>query len=87
MAEILEGLPINEDLYQALSGGDNKYKVILDLVQAVERADFKEISDKCKMLNISVTEIFRLYAESSSWSNKIIGSYESKNQRNILLLP
>ena len=87
MAEILEGLPINEDLYQALSGEDNEYKVILDLVQAVERADFKEISDKCKMLNISVTEIFRLYAESSSWSNKIIGSYESKDQRNILLLP
>ena len=87
MAEILEGLPINEDLYQALSGEDNEYKVILDLVQAVERADFKEISDKCKMLNISVTEIFRLYAESSNWSNKIIGSYESKDQRNILLLP
>jgi len=38
-------------------------------------------------LNISVTEIFRLYAESSNWSNKIIGSYESKDQRNILLLP
>jgi c-di-GMP-related signal transduction protein len=87
MAEILEGLPINEDLYQALSGEDNEYKLILDLVQAVERADFKVISDKCKVLNISVREVFRLYAESSNWSKKIVGTCESKDQRNGLLLP
>ena len=79
MEEVLEGLPINEELYQALSGKDNEYKKILDLVQAVEKADFKVISDKCKVLNVSVKEIFRLYAESSNWSNKIDDTCEMMN--------
>lgn len=72
MEEILDGIPIKEEIYEALMGMENKYKLVLDLVQAVEQANWKEISEKSIRLQIPERDVFRLYAESLNWSKDSI---------------
>ncbi len=72
MADILVDLPLNEDIHNALLGKENQLKDVLDLAMAVEQAEWKEISDICRKLNLHVRELFRIYAESSNWATKMI---------------
>ncbi|WP_338469523.1 HDOD domain-containing protein [Niallia sp. XMNu-256] len=77
MEEILDGIPIKDELYEALIGVENEYKLVLDLVQAVEQANWRKISEKCKRLKISERDLFRLYAVSLNWTNH----FTSENKR------
>ena len=72
MVDILEELPLNEDIQNALQGKENQLKDVLDLVEAVEQTEWKKMADKCRKLNLHVRELFRIYAESSNWATKMI---------------
>jgi len=80
MEEILEDLPLKDDIYDALMGKENIYKLVLDLVEAVEQAKWKEINHICKRLNITERDLFRIYAESLNWTSEMIR--EEKNAMN-----
>jgi c-di-GMP-related signal transduction protein len=72
MEEILGGLPLRAEIHDALMGEKNEFKDVLDLVEAVETAKWKAISDICRRLNISERELFRIYAESLNWTTEMI---------------
>jgi c-di-GMP-related signal transduction protein len=72
MEYMLEELPLKEDIRDALLGKENQFKEVLDLVEAVEQAEWKDISDKCRKLNIYVRDLFRIYAESSNWTTRML---------------
>ena len=72
MEDILSELPLKDDIHDALLGKENQLKDVLDLVEAVEQAEWKEMADKCRKLNLHVRELFRIYAESSNWATKMI---------------
>ncbi|MCQ6276600.1 HDOD domain-containing protein [Bacillus sp. V3B] len=72
MEETLEDLPLKDEIHDALMGKKNEFKEVLDLVEAVETAKWKEISDICNRLNISERELFRIYAESLYWTTEMI---------------
>lgn len=72
MEEILVDLPLKEDIHDALMGKENKYKLVLDLVEAVEQAKWKEINHFCKRLNMTERDLFRIYAESLNWTTEMI---------------
>ena len=84
MEEVLEGLPLKEEIYEALMGKENTYRNVLNLVQAVEQADWKIMSEQCKKLNITERDLFRLYAESLNWTND--SCQEEINQESVILL-
>jgi EAL and modified HD-GYP domain-containing signal transduction protein len=63
---------LNDKIHDALVGKENELKVVLDLVEAVEHAKWKEISDTCKKLNITEIELFRIYAESLNWTTQMV---------------
>ena len=77
MEDILEELPLKDEIHDALLGKENQFKEVLDLVEAVEQAEWKDISDKCRKLNIYVRDLFRIYAESSNWTTKMIEAEEN----------
>lgn len=72
MEEILEGLPLRDEIHDALIGKKNEFKDVLDLVEAVETAKWKAISDICSRLHISERDLFRIYAESLNWTTEMI---------------
>ena len=72
MEDILSELPLKDEIHDALLGKENQLKDVLDLVEAVEQAEWKEMADKCRKLNLHVRELFRIYAESSNWATKMI---------------
>ncbi len=70
--KMIDSLPLNEEMIQALMGVQNEYKDVLDLAVAVEKAQWKMIGDICKKLEIMETDLFKLYAEAINWSNRMV---------------
>lgn len=79
MEEILNGIPIKVEIYEALMGVENQYRLVLDLVQAVEQANWKEISKTSIKLKITERDVFRLYAESLNWSKNAVPSEKDQD--------
>lgn len=77
MSQIVRELPFQDEILDCFNGIQNNLKDILDLVEAVESAQWTVISIKCQTLNISEKELFRIYAESLSWSQSLV-SEENK---------
>lgn len=77
MEMILRDLPLEEEICEALTGKTNSIKDVLDLVLAVEKAEWIVISEKCKILNIDEKDLFKVYAESLNWSNDLVEVEES----------
>lgn len=77
MEMILKDLPLKEEICEALTGKANSIKDVLDLVFAVEKAEWIVISEKCKVLNIDEKDLFKVYAESLNWSNDLVAMEES----------
>lgn len=48
MSQILDELPLQDDIYEALRGKNNKLKEILDLAFAVEKAQLSRISENVR---------------------------------------
>lgn len=72
MEKIILDLPLQEDLTDALTGVQNPLKDVLDLVTAVETAQWGMISEKCRDLSIAEKDLFKIYAESLNWSNELM---------------
>ena len=71
MVTIIDELPIDEELKDALEGKDNEINRILRLVEAYERVDNNEILELCKKLRINEEILVNLYVEAINWENTI----------------
>jgi EAL and modified HD-GYP domain-containing signal transduction protein len=88
MEDILAGISKKDDIHHALIERDNMIKEVLVLVEAVEQAKWGEIHEICQKLNIRERCLFKLYAESISWTAKILQSEQDFFlEKNSLLLP
>ena len=65
-------LPLKDEIHDALQGKENQLKDVLDLVEAVEQAEWKAMADICRKLDLHVRDLFRIYAESSNWASKMM---------------
>ncbi len=72
MEDILLELPLKDEIHDALQGKENHLKDVLDLVEAVEQAEWKAMADICRKLDLHVRDLFRIYAESSNWASKMM---------------
>lgn len=72
MEKVLKDLPLNDEISHALMGHENQYKQVLDLVIAVEKGEWTEITEKCKNVQIDENDLFTIYTDSLNWANGLI---------------
>ena len=71
MSEIIDELPIDEEIRGALIGEKNEINSILRLVQAYERVDNKEILELSSELKIDDRLLVTFYIKSINWEKKL----------------
>ena len=63
LVEILEELPLSEDLKEALTGKQNKLRRILEIVLAQEKGDWQELDRKAGALNLDQKALPEIYVK------------------------
>lgn len=71
MERILNKLPLNNDIKDALIGRENIYKDILDLTLAYEKVDTKEILRLSKKINIESSVLLKKYYLTLDWCSRL----------------
>jgi EAL and modified HD-GYP domain-containing signal transduction protein len=69
--EISEELPLSDDFRRALRGEKSRFRNVLDMVIAYERADWDEWSRLLNYFKISGEDFPEIYVRSVDWVNKI----------------
>ena len=72
MEEILEDLPIQTSIKEALLGKPNLFKTVLDLTISYEKANWTDFSPLASQLGIEESEIPQLYSDSIEWTDRIV---------------
>ena len=75
MRDIVEEIPVEEEVRDALIGKENKLYIILKLVQAYEQVDNYDILKYSLELDIEKGELVKLYMESINWKNAVENSF------------
>jgi EAL and modified HD-GYP domain-containing signal transduction protein len=70
LPEILEDVPLQKELKEALLGRSNAYRKIFDLVVAYERGQWPEVFLLAKDLKLQEEELPEAYAYSLDWLSK-----------------
>jgi c-di-GMP-related signal transduction protein len=71
MEEILEDLPIQTSIKEALLGKTNIFKIVLDLVISYEKADWMDFPALASRLGIEESEVPQVYSNSIEWADRI----------------
>lgn len=67
MEDILSDLPLDEEVKGALLGKAGKYRQILDLVLAYERADWMLTTERAEKLDIAESRLVSHYVDAVQW--------------------
>ncbi|WP_102264329.1 EAL and HDOD domain-containing protein [Mesobacillus jeotgali] len=72
MEELLEDLPLSNELKDALSGEKNDEYVMLQFLKDIEHAFHEDVELAFNPTNMPIEELFRLYGEASDWATKVL---------------
>jgi c-di-GMP-related signal transduction protein len=72
MVKILDDLPLNDEICDALIGKSNELKDMLELVMSVERADWIELEKKMRSLNLTEQDISESYQQACQWAEELL---------------
>jgi c-di-GMP-related signal transduction protein len=72
MEELLEDLPLSNELKDALSGEQNDEYVMLQFLKDIEHAFHEDVELPFNPTNMPMEELFRLYGEASDWAAKVL---------------
>lgn len=68
LPEILEKMPISNEIKEALLGGENRFRDVYETVLAYETADWREFAKKARKLNLHEETVPELYLKSVEWA-------------------
>lgn len=68
LPEILEKMPISNEIKEALLGGENRFRDVYETVLAYEAADWPKFAEKAKKLNLDEESVPELYLKSVEWA-------------------
>lgn len=71
MDEVLGGLPLNDNVKQALRGEDNDLRKMLDCIISYERADWAMVKTMYPINHIGHERFLFLYIEALKWANSL----------------
>lgn len=69
--EIIDEVPVADDVKDALSGTSNSLREVYDLIIAYERGEWDVLTEKTAQLNVSENEVSRLYITALQWVQQI----------------
>jgi len=69
---ILNELPLNEEICEALTGTSNDFKDILELVILFEKADWTAIETKMAELKLNKGDVMECYQTSCKWARDLL---------------
>jgi c-di-GMP-related signal transduction protein len=72
METILKELPLLDDIGDALRGIPNRMKEVLDLVIAIEQANWKTVEELTDKLGFTQKEISHFYQNACQWSEQLL---------------
>ncbi len=79
MKDIIDDLPITNELAEALLGNNDKYNYALTIVQHLERGDWSQIQSLCETLNTTEQELFSQYQACILSSNQFFKTDSETN--------
>lgn len=79
MKDIIDDLPITNELAEALIGNNDKYNLALTIVQHLERGAWIEIQSLCGTLSMKEDELLTQYQASIVASNQFLQVEPEKN--------
>lgn len=71
MERILAELPLDDEICAALQGEKNELSQLLSVVIAMERADWEEVTELSRILNIDEQDLPALYRKAYGWAEEI----------------
>ena len=71
MEEILEDLPIQASIKDALLGKTNVYKTVLDLATSYDKANWVDFHRFSSQLGIGESEVPEIYSDSIEWADRM----------------
>ncbi|MBN2011680.1 HDOD domain-containing protein [candidate division KSB1 bacterium] len=74
MEEVLANLPILEDIKCALTGEENYYRTVFDIVKAYENANWDEFTKHIITLDLDEKAIPPMYFDALKWINQVFNS-------------
>ncbi|MCP3031033.1 EAL domain-containing protein [Halobacillus sp. A1] len=73
--EVISNLPLDSNIKQALSGEENSHRFILDLVIAIEKADFDELEHKLQGIEITLSELLEIFGQAIAWTEQLYNNH------------
>ncbi len=78
MKEIVEHLPVDNDIKAALCGANNHYASWISLAQAIENSNWDEVGIRAKKLNLLPGTVAVSYQHAFSWADSFFTSDSSE---------
>ena len=72
LRELMDELPIAEDIKQALTRGSSPLRDVYDYVLAYERGDWDGVSDRVALLDLREPVTPRLYEQAVQWTAEVL---------------
>lgn len=72
MEELLQEMPISDQLKAALTGEPSRYRLVLQLVEAFEKADWENLSEVAAELEIKEELLPDLHAKAIEWGGEMM---------------
>jgi len=74
MAEILANLPISDDIKLALTGDQNQFRKVFDIISAYENGDWTAFENFTNEYQLDEKEVPPIYYNALKWVNKIMNN-------------
>lgn len=72
MGLVLEGIPLDPAIRQALVDGDDPSAVWIELLDEIDRCNWARLTTKSEQIGVPITLVNRLAAEASIWATWVM---------------
>ncbi|WAA11086.1 EAL and HDOD domain-containing protein [Fervidibacillus albus] len=72
MANVVTELPLQDSITAALLGEENKHRRVLNIVKAIERADWETVTHSIEQFGIEEVELFSIYLKAMKWAQAFL---------------
>lgn len=69
---VIKKLPLKDEIIEALTGKDNDYRKVLDVIIAIEKTNWSQLGVLSEQLKLDYNVISDIYLQAIKWTNQII---------------
>ncbi|MBH0230466.1 EAL and HDOD domain-containing protein [Halobacillus yeomjeoni] len=76
-SEVIESLPLDDRIKEALNGEENGYRKVLDIVIALEIADFNQLEKNIQGHGVQTQQLLKIYEDAIEWTESLYSEHFS----------